>query len=117
LYEDLSRARPARTPQFLRGQRSPGRSVWRWARLGGWPADHFDEAGHDQQHNGDQQRGGEHQHGRGEPEPGADQCPPGTPRGQLAELRNRIRHRRAVDDVTRKLSEAAILWFRQVLDR
>ena len=37
--------------------------------------------------------------------------------GQLAELRNCIRHSRAVDDVTRKLGEAAILWFRQVLDR
>jgi hypothetical protein len=36
---------------------------------------------------------------------------------QLAELRNCIRHSRAVDDVTRKLGEAAILWFHQVLDR
>lgn len=35
--------------------------------------------------------------------------------GQLAELRYCIRHSRAVDDVTRKLGEAAILWFRQVL--
>ena len=34
---------------------------------------------------------------------------------QLAELRNGIRHSRAVDDVTRKDGEAALLWFRQVL--
>ena len=34
---------------------------------------------------------------------------------QLAELRNCIRHSRTVDEVTRKLGEAAILWFRQVL--
>ena len=37
--------------------------------------------------------------------------------GQLAELRNCIRHSRAVDEVTRKLGEAAILWFRQVLGK
>ena len=34
---------------------------------------------------------------------------------QLAELRNRLRHSRTVDDVTRKDGEAALLWFRQVL--
>ena len=33
------------------------------------------------------------------------------------ELRDCIRHSRAVDDVTRKLGEAAILWFHQVLDK
>jgi hypothetical protein len=37
--------------------------------------------------------------------------------GQFAELRNCIRHSRAVDDVTRKLGETAVLWFRQVLDK
>ena len=35
--------------------------------------------------------------------------------GQLAELRNGIRHSRAVDEVTRMEGEAAIIWFRQVL--
>lgn len=34
---------------------------------------------------------------------------------QLAELRNGIRHSRAVSEVVRKEGEAAILWFRQVL--
>ena len=34
--------------------------------------------------------------------------------GQLAELRNGIRHSRSVDEVTRKEGEAAILWFDQV---
>lgn len=34
---------------------------------------------------------------------------------QLAELRNRLRHSRMVDAVTRKDGEAALLWFRQVL--
>lgn len=34
---------------------------------------------------------------------------------QLAELRNGIRHSRAVDEVTRKEGEGAILWFEQVL--
>ena len=34
---------------------------------------------------------------------------------QLAELRNRLRHSRPIDDVTRKDGEAAIIWFRQVL--
>ena len=34
---------------------------------------------------------------------------------QLAELRNRLRHSRTVDDVTRKDGEVALLWFRQVL--
>ncbi len=37
--------------------------------------------------------------------------------GQLAELRNGIRHSRAVDEITRKEGEAAILWFEQVLAR
>lgn len=36
---------------------------------------------------------------------------------QLAELRNGIRHSRAVDEVTRKEGEASILWFEQVLSR
>ena len=35
--------------------------------------------------------------------------------GQLAELRNGIRHSRTVDEVTRKDGEAALLWFQQVL--
>lgn len=35
--------------------------------------------------------------------------------GQLAELRNSIRHSRTVDEITRKEGEAAILWFEQVL--
>ena len=35
---------------------------------------------------------------------------------QLAELRNGIRHSRTVDDVTRKEGEAAIIWFRQVIE-
>jgi len=35
--------------------------------------------------------------------------------GQLSELRNGIRHARAVDDVARMEGEAAILWFGQVL--
>jgi hypothetical protein len=34
--------------------------------------------------------------------------------GQLAELRNGIRHSRSVDEITRKEGEAAILWFQQV---
>ena len=34
---------------------------------------------------------------------------------QLAELRNGIRHSRAVTDITRKEGEAAILWFNQLL--
>jgi hypothetical protein len=37
--------------------------------------------------------------------------------GQLAELRNGIRHSRAVDEITRKEGEAAILWFEQVLEK
>jgi hypothetical protein len=37
--------------------------------------------------------------------------------GQLAELRNGIRHSRTVDEITRKEGEAAILWFEQVLAR
>ncbi len=36
---------------------------------------------------------------------------------QLAELRNGIRHSRAVSDIVRKEGEAAILWFRQVLNK
>lgn len=36
--------------------------------------------------------------------------------GQIAELRNAIRHTRSVDDVTRKEGEAAILWFQKVLE-
>ena len=36
---------------------------------------------------------------------------------QLAELRNGIRHSRAVSEVVRKEGEAAILWFRQVLGK
>lgn len=35
--------------------------------------------------------------------------------GQLAELRNGIRHSRTVDEISRKEGEAAILWFQQVL--
>jgi hypothetical protein len=35
--------------------------------------------------------------------------------GQLAELRNGIRHSRSVDQITRKEGEAAILWFEQLL--
>ncbi len=35
--------------------------------------------------------------------------------GQLAELRNGIRHSRTVDEITRKEGEAALLWFKQVL--
>lgn len=37
--------------------------------------------------------------------------------GQLAELRNAIRHSRTVDEITCKEGEAAILWFRQVLSK
>lgn len=37
--------------------------------------------------------------------------------GQLAELRNGIRHSRTVDGITRKEGEASILWFQQVLDK
>ena len=36
---------------------------------------------------------------------------------QLAELRNGIRHSRTVDEVARKEGEAALLWFRTVLQR
>ncbi len=36
--------------------------------------------------------------------------------GQLAELRNGIRHSRTVDEITRKEGEAALLWFRKVVD-
>lgn len=36
---------------------------------------------------------------------------------QLAELRNGIRHSRAVTEIARKEGEAAILWFNQVLDK
>ena len=34
---------------------------------------------------------------------------------QLAELRNGIRHSRAISEVIRKEGEAAIVWFKQVL--
>lgn len=37
--------------------------------------------------------------------------------GQLAELRNGIRHSRTVGEVTRKEGEAVILWFGQVLNK
>ena len=37
--------------------------------------------------------------------------------GQLANLRNGIRHSRSVGEITRKEGEAAILWFEQVLAR
>ena len=37
--------------------------------------------------------------------------------GQLAELRNAIRHSRAVDEITRKEGEAAIIWFEQILGK
>jgi hypothetical protein len=36
---------------------------------------------------------------------------------QLSELRNEIRHSRAVGEIVRKEGEAAILWFRQVLSK
>jgi len=36
---------------------------------------------------------------------------------QLAELRNSIRHSRAVSEIVRKEGEASILWFRQVLKK
>ncbi|MCK6565416.1 MAG: hypothetical protein L6Q80_11810 [Dehalococcoidia bacterium] len=35
--------------------------------------------------------------------------------GQIANLRNSIRHSRKVDEITRKEGEAAILWFQQVV--
>jgi hypothetical protein len=37
--------------------------------------------------------------------------------GQLAELRNGIRHSRSVSEVAAKDGEAALLWFRQVLGK
>jgi len=37
--------------------------------------------------------------------------------GQLAELRNGIRHSRTVDEITRMEGEAAVLWFREVLNK
>ena len=37
--------------------------------------------------------------------------------GQLADLRNSIRHSRTVTDVTRKDGEAAILWFENILEK
>lgn len=37
--------------------------------------------------------------------------------GQLADLRNGIRHSRTVDEITRKEGEAAILWFDMVLKK
>ena len=36
---------------------------------------------------------------------------------QLAELRNRLRHSRSVDEVTQKDGEAAILWFQTIFSR
>ena len=36
---------------------------------------------------------------------------------QLAELRNGIRHSRAVGEVVRMEGEAAIIWFKQVLNK
>jgi hypothetical protein len=36
--------------------------------------------------------------------------------GQLADLRNAIRHSRSADEITRKEGEAAILWFTKVLE-
>jgi len=37
--------------------------------------------------------------------------------GQLAELRNGLRHSRTVDEITRMEGEAALLWFEQVLGK
>jgi hypothetical protein len=37
--------------------------------------------------------------------------------GQLAELRNSIRHSRAVDEVTQKDGQAALSWFGKILER
>ena len=37
--------------------------------------------------------------------------------GQLAELRNGIRHSRTVDEITRKEGEAALIWFKKVLEK
>jgi hypothetical protein len=37
--------------------------------------------------------------------------------GQLADIRNGIRHSRAITEITRKEGEAAILWFEQVLGK
>jgi len=37
--------------------------------------------------------------------------------GQLAELRNSIRHSRTVTEIARKEGEAAILWFKEVLNK
>jgi hypothetical protein len=37
--------------------------------------------------------------------------------GQLADLRNGIRHSRHVDDITQKEGEAGVLWFERVLSR
>ena len=37
--------------------------------------------------------------------------------GQLVELRNGIRHSRTVDEVARKEGEAALIWFKQVLEK
>jgi hypothetical protein len=37
--------------------------------------------------------------------------------GQLAELRNTIRHSRTADEITRKEGEAAILWFGAILEK
>ena len=36
---------------------------------------------------------------------------------QLASIRNRIRHSRSVDEITRREGEAAIIWFEQIISR
>ncbi len=36
---------------------------------------------------------------------------------QLAELRNGIRHSRTVDEITKKEGEAALIWFKEILER
>ena len=36
--------------------------------------------------------------------------------GQLAEIRNALRHNRSVDAVARKEGEAAVLWFQALVD-
>ena len=35
--------------------------------------------------------------------------------GQLAELRNGLRHSRTVSEVARKEGEAAVIWFEQIM--
>jgi hypothetical protein len=36
---------------------------------------------------------------------------------QLAELRNGIRHSRAINEIARQEGEATLVWFRQVLSK